>query len=91
MNIIEMYKSAAVEAECDCYGTPSDKAALKWHYFRSFVQGAAIGGLIYAVLRGADILGTDTAILRDGLNSASYKFGPCDDTGRDLVLESHLF
>jgi hypothetical protein len=88
MTLLQIWNDAANNAEM----TPDGRTiANTWHYFKPIAQGALIGGLIYAVLRGADALGTDTDILRDGINTASYGFGPCDDTGRDLIAESCLF
>jgi hypothetical protein len=88
MTLLALWNDAANNAEM----TPDGASiANTWHYFKPIVQGVILGWAIYGVLRVANIFGTHDDILRDGINTASYKFGPCDDTGRDLVLESHLF
>jgi hypothetical protein len=87
MNLIQMYQASAQSAADSCPEGGTRYAAAKWFWFREEVAAAVICWLIFAVLRGAEMLGVHSSVLSGAISDAIYHAGPIGENGAYLKTE----
>jgi hypothetical protein len=87
MNLIQLYKEAAQSAAASCPEGGNLYTETKWHWFRETVCSTVICWLIFAVLRGAEMLGVHSSVIEGAISDAIYEMGPCTDDHKFLKTE----